>query len=90
MNFKRIFRKVDIINSYKRVFDSEDGNTVLNDLMKKGYILRPTHAGDDIAASNKNEGKRELVLYIMTKLNMDADKLKTQIERSKDEDLSYS
>ena len=59
-------------------------------MLKLEYILRPTHAGDDIAASNKNEGKRELVLYIMTKLNMDADKLKTQIERSKDEDLSYS
>lgn len=47
---------------YMRVFNSEDGKLVLEDLRTRGFIFVPTH-------SERDEGKRELILHIETMIN---------------------
>jgi len=67
---KKDQRVLDRINSYGQVFSTEAGKTVLYDLMEKGYFLNPTMAKDPYESA-RNEGQRELVLYILTQLNRD-------------------
>lgn len=57
--------KAQKIQSYLDVFTgSEAGQEVLLDLMEQGFILQPTFDSNGMQA-DRNEGKRELVLYIM-------------------------
>ena len=52
-------------HDYKKVFSSEEGQTVLYDLMGRSNFLMPTHVPNDPHASDRNEGMRELFLYII-------------------------
>ena len=64
--------KVLKIQQYLEVFDNDDGKAIVLDLMEKGYILKPT-TGKTERESILNEGKREMVLYIMDMLTYDVD-----------------
>lgn len=66
--------EIDLLNTYQRFFQSEDGKTIIYDLMKKGYFLRPT-LGKSPEESSRNEGQREILLYILAKINEDPAKL---------------
>jgi len=67
-------RSIDLVRAYGRLFETEDGQTVLYDLMEKGHFLSPTH--DDVKhAADRNEGKRELVLYILRQCSLDVAKV---------------
>ena len=84
---KRLARVID----YKRVFSTAPGKRVLADLMQEGHLLAPT-----MTDSNNpniiyfNEGKRNIVLFIMSILKLDVEKLRQQIdEESKNDNIEY-
>jgi hypothetical protein len=84
-------RQVDLIKAYNEVFNSEHGQIVLFDLMDRSYLLRPTHdEGNDIVHSHKNEGKRELMLEILTKVETNSLQLITYIRKQKQHKEQYS
>lgn len=58
------------IESYKRFFDSEDGKTILYDLMVYGNFVAPTY-NPDPQKTPLNEGRREVILYILEQCNRD-------------------
>lgn len=58
-------QKASLVQDYLQLFDSDEGKRVLLDLMEKGFILKPTASSLGDRNSVLNEGKRELVLYIM-------------------------
>ena len=66
--------KAKKIQDYLDVFGSEKGREVLLDLMEQGFVLKPT-AGATIQDTALNEGKRELVLYIMDMITYDMNDL---------------
>ena len=63
--------KASLVQDYLTVFESDEGKKVLLDLMDKGYILKPTASVGGERDANLNEGKRELVLYIMDMVTYD-------------------
>ena len=52
------------LNAYRRLFSTEDGQTVLKDLMKSCFFLRPS-IGKDPYETYTNEGMRMAVLRIV-------------------------
>lgn len=69
--------------AYKHLFGTEFGDQVLYDLMEYCHMLKPT-------SNDKDEGKREVILYILYNLNIDIalldKKIKQKVqEESKDE-----
>lgn len=55
---------------YKRWFAHPCGKEVLCDLINKFHVLNPT-TGKDSREDAIQEGERRVVLYIMSKVNMD-------------------
>ena len=82
-------KKLDLVKNYRYVFNTPEGKAVLSDLMNQGFVLKPTHDPKSSEAGLKNEGKRELVLYIMAQLNVDPVQLLEKIKRAKQEDSRY-
>ena len=71
--FKRSQRTADIIKAYKHIFNSKEGQVVLYDLMNNSNFLRPTYSSKcPNVQTHLNEGKRELVLYILTKFQLNS------------------
>lgn len=66
-------KKASLVQDYLHLFDSDEGKRVLLDLMDKGHILKPTSSPGGERESNLNEGKRELVLYIMDMVTYDVE-----------------
>ena len=82
-------QSVDKINSYKKLFASDDGKIVLYDLMKESYMLSST--ADPIShLASRNEGKREIMIYILRMIETETSTLYQMINRSKLEDASYA
>ena len=67
--FKRNER-AERIRAYKRVFDSEDGKKVLQDLMKSCHVFTSTMDANPNETAYK-EGERSVVLRIMRTLKID-------------------
>ena len=66
-------RESEVVQSYKRLFRSVDGNVVLKDLMAFGHYNTTTvPAGSpiDLAAMAFAEGERNAVLRILTFLQI--------------------
>ena len=82
-------RKSDLVKAYRKLFASPEGQLVLGDLMKEGYMLKPTHDPKSLEAGHKNEGKRELVLHVLHKLQTDPVKLMQQIREYKQQEEKY-
>ena len=70
--------KVEKINLYSSVFINDDGQKVILDLMDNGHILKPTTGPTD-RESAINEGKREMVLYILDMISYNAEDIVTLI-----------
>ena len=58
-------QKASLVQDYLQIFDCDEGKRVVLDLMGKGHILKPTSSINGDRHSILNEGKRELVLYIL-------------------------
>lgn len=57
--------------TYKRVFESEDGQIVLGDLARFGYMYSTTDVPGDSHASALAEGSRQVVLHIQRYCELD-------------------
>lgn len=82
---KQLEKSIEILKSYKRLFDTEDGETVLNDIMTNSGFLNPIHVVGDPYSSANNEGKRELFLYILQKVTADPSDILNRISRIKEQ-----
>lgn len=82
---KRLEKSIEVLNAYKRLFSTTDGEIVLNDLMSISCFLTPTHVVQDTASTANNEGKRELFLYILRNLTTDSKEILKRIERIKEQ-----
>jgi hypothetical protein len=63
-----------IIN-YKKFFGDEHGRHVMLDLMNKYYILSPLPQTSDALEMARAEGKREVVLDLLSRANVSMDQL---------------
>ncbi len=59
---------IELHRAYKRLFESADGKTVMNDLEKRGCFLRSTFSVDP-GRTQFNEGRRSLILHVRHMLN---------------------
>lgn len=73
-------KKLEVIEAYQAVFRSPNGEIVLKDLMKIHHVLSNTFNGDANQTIFK-EGERNVVLRILSLLNMDAANLLERIEQ---------
>jgi hypothetical protein len=56
--------------NYKKFFGEPHGQEVMMDLMNKFHVLTPLPQGDALTLA-RAEGKREVVLYLLSRANMD-------------------
>jgi len=54
---------LELHRAYKRIFDSPDGQTVMEDMETRGCFLRSTFSSDR-GRTEFNEGRRSLVLHV--------------------------
>lgn len=54
---------LELHRAYKRLFESTDGRTVMNDLEQRGCFLRPAFSTEH-GRTQFNEGRRSLVLHM--------------------------
>ncbi|MBI9078479.1 MAG: hypothetical protein JEY79_01905 [Pseudodesulfovibrio sp.] len=54
---------LELHRAYKRLFETGDGQTVMNDLEKRGCFLRSTFSTDH-GRTQFNEGRRSLILHV--------------------------
>ena len=85
---RKITRDNDLVEDYQNVFNSEKGQIVLYDLMKRGYFLTPTSDDRGDSHSHRNEGMREIILYILEMLEKDSKEIleiyKTESKRDEE------
>lgn len=75
--------------AYQRLFDSEDGKVVLNDLMRSCYFYRTT-AEASPHETYFNEGQRAVVLRILETLKVNITELTTNITKLRGrEDVTF-
>jgi len=60
---------------YKKVFDTEEGKRVMEDLENTGFYNTTTFVPNDSMATVFNEGLRAFLLHIKTVKDMDLEKL---------------
>ena len=73
---KRLLRQREMINIYKRIFRSEDGEKVLSDLMEMCGMQRSSFDVDPQKMSFY-EGQRSVVLRILKTINVTEKELDT-------------
>jgi len=81
-------RIVDLTRAYQSVFSSDEGKLVLFDLMEKGYFLAPTFE-KEMHGAERNEGKRELVLFILRQCNMNMSNVMELIKEEENNKETY-
>lgn len=78
-------RQSAIIQSYKNVFATPEGEIVLKDMMFHFGVLRDNYTGD-VNLLLIREGERRVVLSILEKLNIDVQGIKERIDRYANEE----
>lgn len=68
-------KKRELAIAYKRTFNTPHGKQVLLDLMRQAHALGPTYVRGDSHHTAFQEGERNLVSFIFTRLNVDMEKL---------------
>jgi len=81
MNF---LKRAGLTKDYKDVFSTEAGQRVLMDLVREGSFLQNTFKGD-VNGMLLKEGKRNMVLYILSIIKTDLSKLLDAYERQSKE-----
>ena len=71
------------IEAFQRFFDSEDGRTILYDLMTYGNFVSPTYDPDP-QKTPLNEGRREVIIYIIEQCNRDIGDIVSFIEQQEE------
>jgi hypothetical protein len=78
---KFIDKQIAKPREYRRIFKTEAGKNVLNDLIDTHFVMRPT-IDKDSHTTAYNEGQRMVILRILTMLNTDPEAIKQRIEES--------
>ncbi len=81
-------RHAEVVKAYKHLFNLPEAKLVINDLMKRGNMMSPTMSKDPNQVFH-SEGKRDLVLYILSNINVDNETLAEMIKDSRQEDRRY-
>ena len=68
--------------TYNRLFDCEDGQVVLDDLMRRGHVLNSKFVSDPNAMAF-DQGRRQMVLDILNILNFDVGKFRKRLKEMK-------
>lgn len=68
---------------YRAVFGSEDGQWVLRDISRRGYIGREVYAGDPLDTA-RNAGMRRLALMILKAIDENEAAMARRLEESDD------
>jgi len=71
----------EIHDSYRAVFDSPDGERVLEHLVKVGYVDIPTHTPGDSHDTAFKEVKRSIVISILRFIERDPRELLRQVQQ---------
>jgi len=64
-----------MVRLYKETFGTQNGKKVLFDLVKRSGFFAPAHVEGDPYSTHYNDGRRQVALYILKKLETDIDKL---------------
>lgn len=83
-------RIVDLAVAYKNIFSSPQGEMVLYDLMNRGHILQSSF-GKNLSPHDIffREGERNVVLQILSMLDLDVQRLKEHIKRKHIKESEY-
>lgn len=81
-------KKLDQVSFYQSFFNSEDGKKVLYDLMKVHHVVGSTFSKDSHEMALK-EGERNVVLRILSILQVDPQKLLEDINKGIEQDNLY-
>jgi hypothetical protein len=77
--------EADLIMNYKKVFSTEEGKAVFNDLALTCGMFKISHVPGDSYSTAYNEGQRSVGVYIVGRLGMDH----KDVERVYKENLAY-
>lgn len=80
-NKKKDKEQLELLLAYRNVFGTATGEKVLNDLIKR-YILRSS-MHDNPTRIAFSEGERNVVLTILTALNINEDNLRERVNNVK-------
>lgn len=82
-------KQVDRVRTYKAIFETEDGKRVLYDLMKQHHVLGALPA-KDAHEIFRAEGERNVVLRIMSILNIDPMLFEQKIKQGLQNEAIYN
>jgi len=71
----------EIHDSYRAVFDSPDGERVLEHLIKVGYVDTTVHTPGDSHDTAYKEGKRSIVISILRFIERDPREILRQVQQ---------
>ncbi len=78
---------IERVTSYKEIFESEKSKVVLADLLQFCGMFRQTFNGD-VNEMLINEGKRNVLLYILSQTNIDLPQLLKMMEDNRKERMN--
>jgi hypothetical protein len=61
---------LELHQAYRRVFESEDGKTVLRDLVERGHVLHAAFSSD-AGRTEFHEGQRSMVVHVIGMMDED-------------------
>ncbi len=77
-------RRLARIKAYKELFESENGKVVLSDLQNYCHMFHSTYE-KDTNTTMLNEGKRNVLLYILSYTNIDLSQFLKMMEDNRKE-----
>ena len=86
MTEKKEKRQVKLIRTYQHIFNSDEGKKVLYDLVRRSNTLSTSFTGMDYLTMAHNEGRRSLMLYILSMIDSDPEAMKQLMEKSIEDD----
>ena len=78
-----IRNRLNLVQSYKRIFTGRDGERVLDDLIRKYVLSDPCRSNADVTLINL--GKQRVAVEILEKVYGNAEALRKALERSIEE-----
>ncbi len=76
---KKVDKKVRLIANYNSVFSQGPGREVLLDLMNRFHMMNSTFDPDN-RESARMQGEQNVILFILSRMKVDTNKLLQEIE----------
>lgn len=88
LRFNFAKKNKETIKAYHRLFKTVDGKIVLQDLMQKHRVLKPVFDNDTHVMAMR-EGERNVILRVMSFLNISETQLEEMMAEHNDRDAQY-